>query len=864
MPLRNARSIDEVSAAVGDYDLVVTEDGPLSLALDNRLRAPRLGRLAATPRSHASGEMIPQDTRELFLRFVDETDRSWKAVTRALDRCIACWTQTGSLDRILTHPEFDTPVVREAVSFLSAAESSYAAVRDAQLSDDLDVAVVDEPQLSALDRSYLPADYDTVSSLTSEPGSLPPLHVYPSATAIVDAVLDVVDADNAADVGIVVPSGSIYASLIEAGLAAREIPQRGGAGFTDDPTVRTFCRLFESTFAGAAQRVADLRPALSAVGVDLPRSLDERRVDSIATDALDRYTTFRTAVETGTFSDALDAFETLSGDSPTQLREELETLGLLDVDATEDRFAAFRYYLHTYDVPDDRGGNGDGVLLTDATATAYVDRPVVFYLGLGPEWARSPPDYPWIDSEAFLRRDLRRFERLLGNGRERYALVQESHAGDTVRPCVYLRRLLDHPFDSFTDLEHVAHGGEPDRAGDSPFDGPATPLADPEAVETVSQSRLNTLTNSPRDAYFDRLVETSASLPMARGRVLHEAAEIHAADPSIVPARRDAVLDAMCELLDPYLSDPERPIQRTRLAVGLNAIVETLDADPPVDATYETYDVRDRDNELAEALGVAAASPLTERWFESPAVGVRGFVDLLADPATVVDYKTGTMRDAGEHLDAASIDPVAERPDFQALVYLAKHREERPDERLRLRFVYLLDDDHVDAAVAGTPPAPDERVTTVTYVPATFDEFAAGREAFAAVTDYAESNDRCKTLDTLGYEAYRSFFESHPLPREGVDPARRERVTEAFVAYAVERVGDYAYVRNGCESVIEDLADAPAGYVLESDLDAVEAFIHERLNDLNEYRRTRFPVAYREDGPTWDRVDHRDLILTDR
>jgi Leu/Phe-tRNA-protein transferase len=47
-------------------------------------------------------------------------------------------------------------------------------------------------------------------------------------------------------------------------------------------------------------------------------------------------------------------------------------------------------------------------------------------------------------------------------------------------------------------------------------------------------------------------------------------------------------------------------------------------------------------------------------------------------------------------------------------------------------------------------------------------------------------------------------------------------------------------------------------------LDAFEAFVDEQLANLNEYRQTRFPVAYREDGPTWDRVDHRDLILTDR
>jgi len=93
---------------------------------------------------------------------------------------------------------------------------------------------------------------------------------------------------------------------------------------------------------------------------------------------------------------------------------------------------------------------------------------------------------------------------------------------------------------------------------------------------------------------------------------------------------------------------------------------------------------------------------------------------------------------------------------------------------------------------------------------------------------------------------------------------QRERVTEQFVEYTEERVGEYNYVREGCEMVIDDLDDTPSGYVLGSDLDHFEEFVEQQLEALNEYRATRFPVAYREDGPNWKRVNHRDCILTDR
>lgn len=79
MTLQRARSVDELYAETQDYDLVLTTDGPLSLALNRRLDQPRLGRFAATPRMLASGEFTAQDQRSLFLALVTETELSWEA-----------------------------------------------------------------------------------------------------------------------------------------------------------------------------------------------------------------------------------------------------------------------------------------------------------------------------------------------------------------------------------------------------------------------------------------------------------------------------------------------------------------------------------------------------------------------------------------------------------------------------------------------------------------------------------------------------------------------------------------------------------------------------------------------------------------
>lgn len=861
MSIERARSIDDLHSRVAGADIVLSAEAPLTLALDRRVTQPRIGRLAATPRSHASGELVPKDVRPLFLRLVNDTELPWKRLARALELCLDCWNRTGSLKTILESPEFDTPTTRRVVDVLSEAPSSYHKLANERFAPDTDVRVVDPAGLTELDRQLLPADdsYEAISPFDDGTWSPPKFHLYPSATAIVDDLVDAIDADAAEQVAVVLDQSTSYSPLIEAALDAADIPYQGGPAFIDDDTVRRFVRLVRAAFAGSSTTLGELRPVLISAGISVPRQDGNRRLDHLDAPWVDRFDEFRTTVQTGTFEEVLDAYTAFTGTAPrhlSTLREELDKLGLLSAAVTAPRVDQLAYYLQSFEVPVDR--ESDGVLLTDAGSTAYVDRPVVFYLGLGDGWARTPPDYPWVESQHFIEQDMRRFKLLVQNGQQQHFLVQDTMAGEHVAPCVYLAELFDAEFEQFSDLPHVEHRGV-SRDGLDPFDAPTAP--DHAPIEAISQSTLKRLVNCPRDQYFHRLVDGVESLPMARGTVLHEAAELYVNHPAFVTAQRERVLTAMCDQLQPYLTDTRREVYRTRLGVGLDVIIAYLDQHPPEDATYDTYGPPKGDNELADRLDKAVDSPLCERWFESAAVGGRGFVDLLQDRTTLVDFKSGRKRSAAKVQSKASLDPIDSDPDFQVLLYLAHHRRECPESELRFRFVHLLDS--VDEVVKGANIPLDDLVTTVTYVPASFSEFVTRRPVFDQLTDYADSNNRCKVLNTLGYDQYRTFFETHELPREGAAPDRRAEVKAAFERLATEEVGDYKYVSRGCETIFDDLADVPEGYYLRGDINAFETFLAERITELNEYRRDRFPVTF-DDEPNWDRVDNRELILTDR
>lgn len=103
MTIQQARPIDDLYEKVADYDLVLTTDAPLSLALNSRLDRAHLGRFAATPRMLASGEFRPSDEQNLFLTLIRETDLSWKHAAYLLENILGCWEETGDLHAILEY-----------------------------------------------------------------------------------------------------------------------------------------------------------------------------------------------------------------------------------------------------------------------------------------------------------------------------------------------------------------------------------------------------------------------------------------------------------------------------------------------------------------------------------------------------------------------------------------------------------------------------------------------------------------------------------------------------------------------------------------------------------------------------------------
>jgi hypothetical protein len=846
---------------VAAYDLVLVPDAPLASALNRRLDRPHFGTFATTPRRLAAGRREAAEDRTAFLELAEMVDDSWKALAYAIGNVLQCWEYHGQADGILKYPAYDDATTRMVVKRLATRESTSQQLTDYTVDGDQSVAVVGLSEFTELERSILPAEYDTFSLLTDDAFDYPTFNIFQSPSAIVDAVVATIGADSADDVAVVLDSGSQYSPLIESALEAAGIPYYGGPGFIDDPDVRALLRLLRVAYRGSETTVSDVAPILAQLGTDIDIEHTEKRLAAIDLPATEWLTDVCATIEARTFGELLGAYEDRADQSLDRLQEELTALGLHDTTITEARVSDLAFYLDTYEVPVDR--ENEGVLLADAKSAGHVDRSAVFFLGLDEGWTNSAPQRPWVDTEAQFDRYIRRFQRLIQSGDDQYYLVEDTAGGQPVTPCLYFEELLDTEFERFSDLESVRYDRTVDGEGDGFAKTDLEPPVDPRTVETISQTSLNNFVNSPREYLFSRLVDSPDKDYFREGNLFHDFAEFYVNHPEhIDPETLTEVVEVMLAEARPFYPETDRVLRRRRYRIGLETIIEYLDANPPT-APEDLPPAGDPDpNFFASYFDRPVDSPLTERQFRNPDLGVNGKIDLVEGPTALLDYKSGSKKSAYDVCKQAAMDPPNDTVNYQAPAYLAQFRTIQPESELSFSFFHFLET--LDEAIVGDADLA-ETLTTVQYYPQSFDAFVGTRDAYEVLLD--GYNDCVATFEDLGFGAYSDLMADLSFPETTDRSELRESDFAAKFTTAVDRAtSDDVDAEKGADQAIRALNGVRKRNFFEEDLDEFEAFVDERLAELNRYRagEDRFPIDGLGGEPNYRRIDHRDMFLEGR
>ena len=840
------KSIDSIFNEVKDHDLVLTTEPSLADALNSRSEKE----LAETPKRLVDNE-DGGFRRKVFLELVEDKDMSWRQASYLLKNILDCWQQTGDLEDIKQFERFEGESTERIINSLKQIENPYSRMENFDLEAE-NIAVIGLESFNQLEKKLLPNDFDTVELFEDEVVELNEFKVFESKRELVQSLKENIERLGPENTGIVMHPDSPYQPLVESVFEADEIPFLSQVDISEDNDLRTLINLIRVGISRENVRVKDVRPIIEELDLFIPHKEENMLISE--TSGLEDFKEFFNVLGYLEFDEVLRKYSELTNKDPHKIRGILEDLNMLEDQVTLETLGNLEYYLDSFELKESE--TSEGVLLADPREVSFVDRPVVFFIGMDSEWTRETGDKPWSSKEIEEERNLNEFKSLIQSGDKQVYMVQDREMNQDITPCFHLNQILEVEFSTFRDLPHTRYRPESE-IEEKGFKKYSTNV-EVEDKELLSQSRLNSLSLSPKLYYFEQLVSDAEDENLEKGNVFHDYAEFYINHPEFVEEiGQEKILDFMVEYVKPYIEVSEVEKLRTELKIGLENILEFLSDHKVEEKQHEGFEKTDSDNVFAEEFDKPIDSNVTEMWFEDRELGAKGKVDLILNETHLVDYKSGRKYDAKDIVEGSNVElyEEADWPDFQALMYLTYMRKNVPDQKLKFTFLNFLH--NLEDMINGSGELDDNKVT-VTYYPKKFEDKISELEMYEhLLKNSGKTSYQGKMLRKLGCPEFREFFKE----KEIEDPFDQDKLLDSelardFKEYAKEEVGDYKYVRKGCEQVLKSFVEFRRSNYFREDLDRFEEFLGEKINELNEYRRNGFPL---EADP--DDLYKRDMMI---
>jgi len=849
LTLEKARSIDQIYEEVKDHDLVLTVDAPLADALNARLTGSRFGEFATTPRRLALNELPSedkiQDKRELFLSILGKMDITLKKASYLFENIVECWKENGDPYELLKEDRYDPEEAEKMIKTLKKTINPYSALERYTVPEEKELGVVSPHQFTELDKKILPSDYDVVEPFTSEDEKLPRFHIFNSTTEIVETLFFNIKDVDPKDVAVVMKKDSEYRYVVESMLRSKDIPYMLSKDIMEREEVRKYLNLIRYSFFKRGLKVKEIRQFCPQ---GIRAKSEDYLLEAFSDEKLKDIKDLIQNIPKMSFEELLDhrIFEC----DLEVLREQLEELELLEEDITLDALFTLIYYLDSFDVEVKKAGRG--LLIASPGTSTYIDRPIVFYLGMDSSWTPDTPSTPWIDKKEFDERKLKDFKILLQNGKERLFMVQDRKTDRTVTPSFYFNELTDRTITSFRDLKHELN--EKEMLDEKTAFEKEKIEAEQKSTKTMSQSALNSFAYCPKDRFFSELIERPDKPYFTRGSLFHDLAEYLLNHPEEAE-KKEELIDSVMDEMSPFLEDHQKPLMRTKFEIGFQNIMDFISRVEPQLENPEGYTKKDKHNHFSEVFDRQITTDFTEVSFHNEDIGAKGKVDLVLDSDSIVDHKSGSKKSISELMRRSNIKNIERKVDFQAKMYIAHHRHHHPKRLIKFTYHHLLEN---EKDVVSGEADPEDNLVNIIYHPRNFDEMIHEEEVYRAVIgDVKASNNRRKTLEKLGFDNYRRFFSENSFLEGDKQEVLGSKLKQEFVQYCKDLIGDYKYVEKGCRSTLKKLVVFRSQNYFKEDIDEFEKFLQENIEEYNRYRKTDFPVG--DVDPK--EIDNPDLVI---
>ncbi len=839
------KTINQIYDEIKDFDIVLTSDAALATALNRSIKKAQIGKLAYTPNELArkySSRLFMQGLMtkaDLVLSISKKLNKNIKTVHNSIEKIEDVEKNTDEVEKYLNREDLEIysiykeiPSVHRALFFF---DKKYLPKK---------VAVIEPDFFNNLDNKTIPKEHSKISILTEENIEFSNFHTFSSQENAIKKIINLINKENEADVAIILNTQDSILNVIKSQLYDKGINIQIKGYLDEDLNVRAYLNFISTALHNDEATVKEVMPFLELFNIAIDYKYNNFILSKYVTniskdDNLKHLFGFLNSIHEKTYGDLLFQFKDVK--LPLELRDLLYKLDLYEARITHDNFYDFLYYLNNFQV--ELTNSKKGVLLVDCKSSAVVDKPVCIYLNPDTSWTRQVKTADYIDKEKEEKNNLNKFQILINQGDTRLFFVPLIKDNQKNIPCfhftqIYLREIKDFSDILFNAVKHdlmsLNANSEPTLINTNTF-----------TFDAFSQSSLNTFFECPKKFEFSRVAPQEEQSYFMKGTLLHAYAEFYVNYKEFCIEKADEYFAKM--LLEEYMNIVEHineELEKTIFLIGIKNIRSYIDTFQ-IDANHnlpKKDSSKGEENFISKKTGKVINNKNTEVEFDNTSTKLKGFIDLVIDSTSVIDYKSSKeLKTIGKVITKSNLELIKDEADFQPLVYLLELSKHTPDKKLSFYYYFFLQ--NLGDVINGDESL-DSNIVEVKYFPMTFNEFITTDEGMAII---CEKGARKDILNLLGPERIKEVCRCNPLE----NPFEMNKELECYKQLEADAVAIKDTKKN--REIVEDFfkevcrlrngksASYKNALFFKEDLEKFEKFVTEQYVLVQKYISEGFP-----------------------
>jgi hypothetical protein len=853
MGFQAVKSVDELYNGVKTKKIVLTNDAALATALNKRIDKPTIGKFAYTSQELAQ-KFIPTyfdeqklSKSDVILKISKDFGYDIKSVHSAVEKIVEIKKHSRDVSKYINSYE---KRILDKYNSLATTENTlekFEFHNHFREYSKEDVAVIGYELFTEIDKCALPKEFAKISPFKEETDDLKNFYLFKNENEISDRISNIITTENQNDFSIILNTESTILDILKAKLYKKGIKLNVKEYLHENLNLRSILNLLTLSFQINELYLRDLAPYFEMFNIGTSEGYSNYTLkdysENVNTDEnFNKLCEFLKNVSKYRFLDLLKFLNDFEIEMPYEFKKTLQKLEIYDKNINYQNIQNLTYYIDNFDI--EIGNSKSGVLLIDAKNSVYVDKPVCIYVNIDSSWTNDVKKAPYISKKDEEQKNLSNFQILLSQGQLQYYFVTEFKNGEKTIPCFYFNQIFEKEIESFRDeifgvknlsnnknnvVEEVSENFE---------------AKEPITKHIFSQSSLNNFVRCPKIYEISRIYRSDSKNYHVKGNLLHEFAEFYVNYPEFVKEKgleyfAEILSNEYSKLIDILLKD----LEKTEFLIGIKNTVEFIDSTTfDFESTFNLESKKQNENFLSRLFEMPLFRKNTEVYFEDLNFGLNGFIDLLIDNSTILDYKSSkSVKSASKILKLCNIKKLGSEIDFQPMVYLLKLRTENPNKNLSFKYYFFLG--NKNKVLDGTGHF-DENIVDIMYYPTSFNDFIFSDTGFELALG---SKERMNFVNTVSKEYILEYFTKNPFNSEMTNEfleTHKFGFLEHILAYSPKKT-----VEKGALSFYKELLNIKNGtsravskaVFFKDDLDNFEEFLKDKNEEVKLYSSLRYP-----------------------